>query len=246
MSSNEDVLRRPIRSLRPLGRSPSLVPPSVGDYAVLQCPMNELSLQHTLASGQAFRWHRDRKAGGRPLIQSEPSMIILRCWQDREQLYYQTYPRPNNLSAVCASTSSSTSTSPRWRQNGAIGSGAGDRLRPGPFAGLRVTMQDPVECLFSFLCSSVAPIYRIRRGIDAMCRTLGVRVGEIGGREHFTFPRLEYMADAPRDLYDKMGLGFRGGNVKESAKEMPRARRARLSALSLRDMPYCRSAARSS
>ncbi len=218
------------------GRSPSLAAPAVGDFAILQCPLSELSLQHTLASGQAFRWQRDRQGWWSAVIQSEPTPIILRCWQDREQLYYQTYPRANNLTAVSTYFQLDVDLPALeigWRR------AAGQEIASGldHFAGLRVTMQDPVECLFSFLCSSVAPIYRIRRGIDAMCRTLGARIGEVGGQEHFAFPPLEYMADANRDLYDKMGLGFRGGNVKESAKELI-ARGGRDYLLTLRAMPY--------
>ena len=38
------------------------------------------------------------------------------------------------------------------------------------FPGLRVMRQDPVECLFSFLCTPAAPLHRIRRCITGLCR----------------------------------------------------------------------------
>jgi N-glycosylase/DNA lyase len=105
------------------------------------------------------------------------------------------------------------------------------------FAGLRVTRQDPVECLISFLCSSVAPIYRIRRGIDAMCRTLGEPLGTHWGRTFHAFPTLECLAETPREEYDTMGLGFRGGNVRETSAELLR-RGGRPYLLALRHAPY--------
>jgi N-glycosylase/DNA lyase len=208
--------------------------PSVSDYSVILCPQTELDLEHTLASGQAFRWHRDAQGWWSAVIGPEP--VVLRCWQDREQLYYQTYPKPADFSALRAyfqlDVDLARLTS-GWEATG------GEQVRSAitHFSGLRVTRQDPVECLFSFLCSSVAPIYRIRRIIDTMCRTLGVRLGEVGGRDHYAFPKLDHMAEASRDLYDKMGFGFRGGNIRETALELSR-RGERAYVVGLRDRPY--------
>ncbi len=183
------------------------------------CPQTELDLEHTLASGQAFRWKRDSEGWWSANI--APNGTILRCWQDREQIYYQTYPKRGQLHVIrgyfqlevdLPAISRQWETAAREEIDNALAN----------FSGLRVTVQDPVECLFSFLCSSVAPIYRIRRGIDSMCRTLGSPLATINGETYYSFPAIEVMADASRELYDKMGLGFRGGNVRETAMELGR------------------------
>ena len=43
------------------------------------------------------------------------------------------------------------------------------------FPGLRVLRQDPLECLFSFICSSNNNIARIAQMIEALCVTYGIR-----------------------------------------------------------------------
>jgi len=87
------------------------------------------------------------------------------------------------------------------------------------FAGLRVIRQDPVECLFSFLCSSAAPLYRIRRVIAAMCREFGdIYTGEVAGLTHYSFPPLHRLAEASLPHLTILGLGYRAAYIKGAAQ----------------------------
>ena len=90
------------------------------------------------------------------------------------------------------------------------------------FAGLRIIRQDPVECLFSFLCSSAAPLYRIRRTIAALCREYGDAwpSGEVGGLEHFAFPPVNRLAEANIPHLARQGLGYRARYIKDTAQQI--------------------------
>ncbi|HZV19968.1 MAG TPA: DNA glycosylase [Hyphomicrobiales bacterium] len=203
------------------------------DFAAFACPQDELDLEHTLASGQAFRWKKDREGwwacaldvaipgNGAGECHSPPKSghIIMRLWQDREQVFYQTHPASGGFQQVREYFRLDTdlpALEAGWRRRG--GQEIAQALES--FSGLRVLRQDPVECLFSFLCSPAAPIHRIRRSLDSLCRTLGVPLGEVAGVEHFAFPRVEHLAEASVGLLNKMGLGFRSENIRGTAREL--------------------------
>jgi N-glycosylase/DNA lyase len=88
------------------------------------------------------------------------------------------------------------------------------------YHGLRVCRQDPLECLISFLCSSAAPVFRIRNMIDNFCKALGEKIILPDGQTLFAFPNLESLAKTSRLDYDKLGLGYRGRFVRETASEL--------------------------
>lgn len=187
------------------------------DYASFACPQEELDLEHTLASGQAFRWRKDKEGWWTCAL--EPDLLLVRLWQDRDQIYYHTKPQVSGFQRVreyFRLDIDLPALESSWRERG--GQEIAQALTS--FSGLRVLRQDPVECLFSFLCSPAAPIYRIRRCLDSLCRTLGSPLGEVAGVELYGFPRLEHLAEASVGLLNKMGLGFRSENIRATAKEL--------------------------
>lgn len=187
------------------------------EIAAFSCPQAELDLAHTLASGQAFRWRKDKEGWWTAAL--EPDHMLVRVWQDRDQIYYHTRPAAHGFQRVREYFRLDVdlpALEEEWRARG--GREIAQALEN--FAGLRILRQDPVECLFSFLCSPAAPIFRIRRGLDALSRTLGSPLGEVAGAEHFAFPLVEHLADASVGLLNKMGLGFRSENIRQSAKEV--------------------------
>ncbi len=115
-----------------------------------------------------------------------------------------------------------------WRSSGGpeIGAALDD------FSGLRVIRQDPVECLFSFLASSAAPIYRIRRCMEGISRHAGERFGD-----DWSFPSVAALAETTRAEYDAIGFGFRGGNIRAAAAQVLE-RGGEAWVRGLRDAPY--------
>jgi N-glycosylase/DNA lyase len=87
------------------------------------------------------------------------------------------------------------------------------------FHGLRVMRQDPVQCMFSFLCASNINIQRIRKILFNLCRKFGKRI-TVNGDHFFTFPR-------PRDLHEakiselaSCGAGYRAKSIKMLATKL--------------------------
>ena len=62
------------------------------------------------------------------------------------------------------------------------------------FTGVRMLKQDPVECLFSFICSSNNHISRIQGMVERLCFTLGPRLVTIQDTHYHDFPTLQALA----------------------------------------------------
>ncbi len=183
--------------------------------AAFACPIAELNLDHILTSGQAFRWRRNRKGWWACVL--EPDTALFEVWQDAEQVYYQVSPNKSAFRRVrdyFRLDVDLPGVQQQWRSRG--GQEINDAIDN--FTGLRVLRQEPVECLFSFLCSPAAPIYRIRRVLDALCRSLGAPLQQFQDEDYFAFPRIEYLAAASQNLLDRIGLGFRGVHIRNSAE----------------------------
>lgn len=80
--------------------------------------------------------------------------------------------------------------------------------------GLRVTRQDPWECLISYLCSAVNNIPRIEHMIEKLSRRFGVRIGAA----LYKFPTPERLAKVSKRQLRACGLGFRAEFVRLVAK----------------------------
>ncbi|KAM4044716.1 N-glycosylase/DNA lyase isoform 2-T3 [Anomaloglossus baeobatrachus] len=87
------------------------------------------------------------------------------------------------------------------------------------FPGIRVLRQDPVECLFSFICTSNNHISRITGMIERLCTALGKRLCQLDLVEYYSFPTLQTLAadDTEAKLRD-LGFGYRAKFVSESAR----------------------------
>ena len=85
------------------------------------------------------------------------------------------------------------------------------------FPGLRLMRQDPFQCYISFICSSNASIPNIKQMLKKLCKKFGRKIS-FSGKEFFTFPEPEKLANASlRDLLT-CGLGFRAKYVKNASR----------------------------
>jgi N-glycosylase/DNA lyase len=185
------------------------------------CPPNEFALEYTLISGQAFRWHLDAEGWWSCLLpvsrEGCREDVLVRLRRDAHVVHYegsdkdtfaliQDYFRLEiNLQAL----------SQGFAQNDPLLSIAVAR-----FPGLRVMHQEPIENLFSFLCTPAAPLHRIRRGIAGLCRLYGEASLEAGGITHFSFPTLEALAGASVAEMMTLGLGYRARFLQATARRV--------------------------
>ena len=87
------------------------------------------------------------------------------------------------------------------------------------FRGLRVMRQDPIQCMFSFLCASNINIQRIRKILFNLCRHFGKKM-TVNGDQFFTFPSPIDLHKATISELVTCGTGYRAKSVKMLATKI--------------------------
>ena len=171
------------------------------------------SLEHTLTSGQTFRWARRGDwwsgvvGGGALRVRQEGE--FLRCESGSDSLgpaMVSDYFRlDEDLESVLASIS-----------------------RDGPvmraverFYGLRLIRQERWECLASFVLATNANIPRISKMVEAVCTKYGEPF-EFEGEVRHSFPDPGTLAEAAAPDLRRCGLGYRAPFLKKVASSVAR------------------------
>ena len=122
------------------------------------------------------------------------------------------------------------------------------------FTGVRMLRQDPVENIFSFICSSNNNIQRISGMIENLCIRYGEKIASIdtGDRSHrntidyYAFPTLESLCDSSQigsngmdieQTLRSLSFGYRASYIAKTAKQIVQAGGYEY-LLSLRSLPY--------
>lgn len=75
------------------------------------------------------------------------------------------------------------------------------------FEGIRILRQEPVECLFAFICSSNNNIPRITSMVEKLASHYGELITEVDGIPYYSFPAVSALA-GPGVEEKLRGLGF--------------------------------------
>lgn len=88
------------------------------------------------------------------------------------------------------------------------------------FTGIRMLRQDPVECLFSFICSTNNNISRITSMVDKLAQHYGEKIDvTVCGQQFYVFPRVEALAqDGVEENLRQLGFGYRAKYIQQSAR----------------------------
>ncbi|XP_076436312.1 N-glycosylase/DNA lyase-like [Babylonia areolata] len=87
------------------------------------------------------------------------------------------------------------------------------------FWGIRMLRQDPVENLFSFICSSNNNISRISSMVGKLCIQYGQPIAEVDGRWYHSFPAVAALAEVGvEEKLRELGFGYRAKFIAKSAK----------------------------
>ncbi|BAM80835.1 probable 8-oxoguanine-DNA-glycosylase [Cyanidioschyzon merolae strain 10D] len=195
-------------------------------YAIA-VPVEELDLPLCLEAGQTFRW-KQRENGLWCGVHAElawnlyrPDATTLRyCYAPatvdpvRARLVLQDFLRLSDDAPSLVSLYEDWSSSdPHFRSVAPF------------FQGTRVLRQDPVECLFSFLCSSNNHIRRISGMVEFLARRYGRAIGSVpaglADDEYYAFPSVaELAAQASVAELRANGFGYRAEFVVNTAKEL--------------------------
>lgn len=86
--------------------------------------------------------------------------------------------------------------------------------------GLRLLRQDPLETLFSFICSQNNNIPRIKQLIDKICRQYGDLLDTHDGVDYYAFPTLQQLSKANEDELNALGFGYRSKYIVKSIAQV--------------------------
>jgi N-glycosylase/DNA lyase len=171
------------------------------------------SLEHTLDCGQLFRW---KKLG--EWWYGVVADRVIKIKQSGERLIFQVFPETKNQDFIrnymrlgdnLPSILSEINIDEHMRK--AINL----------FYGLRLSRQDPWECLISYICATYKNIPAIKKMIDNISKRFGKRL-TFDGYDFYTFPKPSHLASAfPKEL-ESCSLGFRAKRVLETAKLIDR------------------------
>lgn len=87
------------------------------------------------------------------------------------------------------------------------------------YPGLRILRQKPIQCMFSFLCSSNNNIPRIRFMLRNLSKKFGRKV-YFDNMDFYTFPSLKSLSNASIQDLVSCGLGYRSRFVSNVAKDI--------------------------
>jgi N-glycosylase/DNA lyase len=169
----------------------------------------DFSLDHTLDSGQAFRWKRGvdgswigvvgrqsvrlRQDNDRIEIEADDIATIAGYFQWHVQLreIVAAFPKDEHLDAAVASC---------W--------------------GLRILKQEPWECLASFIASSTKQIVQIKQIVENLARNCGKALSTQHSAISYSFPSVEVVAASTHDVLWNCKLGFRAKYLLGSARRI--------------------------
>lgn len=177
----------------------------------------DLDLAATLESGQVFHWQRDG---------NDPGALYHGCLGDEPASLWQPAPGRLLVNAEAAAPArrflrlddSHESALATFPANDAILTEALTRC-----PGLRILRQPLWECLATFITSSMKQVAHIRAISLHLRRAYGVRQLR-AGRELWSYPSPERLAEAGEPALRAAGLGYRAGYLHETAKRFAEGR----------------------
>jgi len=190
----------------------------------------DLSLPLTLPTGQTFLWRRTSLSPLRFTSAVGPHLVSLSHLPDAEDgrlafLLHSDGACPASSSvpaaraALCDYLNAAVPLADLWRQFAAADERFAEVAARLGGGGARVLRQDPVECVFQFLCSSNNNIKRIEKMVWTLAG-YGERLGEVGGFVFHRFPTIEQLARVSEQELREAGFGYRAKYIVGTAKEL--------------------------
>jgi N-glycosylase/DNA lyase len=89
------------------------------------------------------------------------------------------------------------------------------------FSGARMLRQEPVECLFAFICSSNNNVKRITGMVTHLAEQYGEALGTYGSHQFYAFPSIDALAlSASEEGLRNAGFGYRAKYIVRSAARL--------------------------
>jgi len=186
------------------------------------CPKNSLRLDITLKCGQSFRWKllqpQSFSCESAVYIGVLQSRLLLLC-QDDSNIFYHCVNQPSDegiedkLRDYFQLKIDLPSLYTEWAKNDPVF----DEISQ-DYPGVRMLRQDPLENVFSFICSANNNIARISGMVEKMCVEYGEFVTEFETIKYYSFPQLENLCQVEVEAkLRELGFGYRAKYIQQSA-----------------------------
>ncbi|XP_044739065.1 N-glycosylase/DNA lyase isoform X2 [Chrysoperla carnea] len=201
------------------------------EWQKLAVPERDLQLIGTLNGGQSFRWHK------RTVEPDEEQWIgvfgsclwILK--QTNTHLFYKVFEAENSngkrikrsplyyeslLKSYFRLDVDIQKLYHKWSECDPIFKKAAEN-----FYGIRLLKQDPVENLFSFICSQNNNINRITSMVEKLCQFYGKEICEIDNKIYYAFPTVDKLAEPHVESeLRSANFGYRAKYITSSAEQI--------------------------
>ncbi|KAK4884351.1 hypothetical protein RN001_000622 [Aquatica leii] len=190
------------------------------------CKLKELQLLGTLNGGQSFRWKKNIKDG----IEQWVGVFKERVWvleQSFDTLKCQVYQTPhdnmenNELELILRNYFQLDLINleehyEEWSAKDPYFKEAAKQ-----FYGIRILQQEPVENIFSFICSQNNHISRITSMVEKLASFYGSKICDLNRVEYYSFPKLDDLAHpAVEEKLRTNGFGYRAKYITKAAQEI--------------------------
>lgn len=199
----------------------------------LICNIRELQLVGTLSGGQSFRWNQNKENDEWIGVYSK---TVWKLRENDDGLQYQVIGSLHNTSKSQSKSKNKKVNvdfkkllEDYFRLDTNLGNyykewSAKDELFEKAcqqFYGIRMLRQEPVENLFSFICSQNNHISRISTMVEKLCTHYGEKICEYEGETYYAFPEVEKLAhNGVESELRNLGFGYRAKFIQKSAAQI--------------------------
>lgn len=157
----------------------------------------ELRLDITLKCGQSFRWKVLEEKDEKVFIGVIQKQLVL-MKQDENNIYYHITSGELDEHVIRDYFNLKVNLEDLYKKWSEV-----DPIFlkiASSYPGVRMLRQDPVENLFSFICSANNNIQRIQGMVEKMCKEYGCEIGEYEGETYHAFPSIEALSQSRLEL----------------------------------------------
>ncbi len=176
--------------------------------------IRDFDLDHIFDCGQCFRWARSEDGS---YTGTAYGRIVRMVWDPAKQMLRICGATPEDFENV-------------WRRYLDLDRDYGEiktylaekdtviQAAIGFGSGIRILNQEKWETVLSFLISQNNNIPRIRKCIDSVAETLGEKIGTYDGKDYYSLPFPEVLAEASLEDLAPCRLGYRAKYLIETAR----------------------------
>jgi N-glycosylase/DNA lyase len=215
---------------------------------ILNVAKNDLNLKFCLRGGMSFRWtvlsENNNESEFNGVIGDR--IYFLKQIPSKEQIEFKTYSKETlskdkvelELRDYFRLNENLKDLYTEWSQKD-VKFDEKVKLYPEVLSGIRVLRLDPVENLFSFICSSNNNIKRITQMVGNMCIHFGSKIGKVENVDYYSFPTIKRLAQKDvEDKLRKLNFGYRAKFIYQAALYLQNNQKDRNFLFELRDKPY--------